>query len=209
MSSESATQAAILRAARELFALHGYDGASVRAITGRAGVNLGAIAYHFGSKQALFEAVTGAVASGAREKVLQATESAGAPLERIEAVIRAFFTYLYENPEVPKLVIHTLVSRDAMPEAGRGIMGTNLRALAQVITEGQAEGSIRPGDPELMALSVVSQPLWLVFARRLLREGVSLDQDDPNVRERLMESVVSFVRAGLASDREADNGSPR
>jgi len=105
---------------------------------------------------------------------------------------------------VPRLLIHTLVSRDTIPEAGPGILGANLRSLAELIHEGQANGSIRSGDSELMALSVVSQPLWMVFARRLLREGVSLDQGDPNVRERLMESVVDFVRAGLASDRGAD-----
>jgi AcrR family transcriptional regulator len=208
MSSESATRAALLQAARELFALHGYDGASVRAITGRAGVNLGAVAYHFGSKQALFESVTGAVARSARERIVEAAKSNGAPLERIEAVVRAFFAHLYENPEVPRLVIHTVFSRDTMPEAGRGVMGANLRTLAELIMEGQADGSIRPGDPELMALSVASQPLWMVFARRPLREGASLDQDDPNVRGRLTESVVDFVKAGLASDREADNGSP-
>ena len=51
------TAAELIQAARELFALHGYEGTSVWAITQRARTNLGAITYHFGSKRALYEAV--------------------------------------------------------------------------------------------------------------------------------------------------------
>jgi AcrR family transcriptional regulator len=48
------TRACILTAAEQLFAEHGYAGASVRKITALAGVDLGAVRYHFGSKDGLF-----------------------------------------------------------------------------------------------------------------------------------------------------------
>jgi AcrR family transcriptional regulator len=48
------TRSCILAAAEQLFAEHGYAGASVRKITALAGVDLGAVRYHFGSKDALF-----------------------------------------------------------------------------------------------------------------------------------------------------------
>ncbi len=51
------TKDRILDAAEALFAEHGYDGTSLRGVTGQAGVNLAAVHYHFGSKAALFEAV--------------------------------------------------------------------------------------------------------------------------------------------------------
>nr|WP_246325244.1 TetR family transcriptional regulator [Dissulfurirhabdus thermomarina] len=44
-------------AAERLFARDGYHGTSLRAITGAAGVNLAAVNYHFGSKEALMVAV--------------------------------------------------------------------------------------------------------------------------------------------------------
>jgi AcrR family transcriptional regulator len=47
----------IIQAAAVLFAQQGYDGASTRAITQRAEVNSAMIAYYFGNKQALYEAV--------------------------------------------------------------------------------------------------------------------------------------------------------
>jgi AcrR family transcriptional regulator len=51
------TRARILDAAERLFARDGFSGTSLRAVTREAGVNLAAVHYHLGSKQALLEAV--------------------------------------------------------------------------------------------------------------------------------------------------------
>ena len=51
------TRTRILDAAEELFMQHGFQGTSMRQLTSRAGVNLAAVNYHFGSKDALIEAV--------------------------------------------------------------------------------------------------------------------------------------------------------
>jgi AcrR family transcriptional regulator len=51
------TVARILDAAEQLFADRGFAETSLRTITSRAGVNLAAVNYHFGSKKALIQAV--------------------------------------------------------------------------------------------------------------------------------------------------------
>jgi len=51
------TKERILGAAEELFARHGFEGASLRQLTAAAGVNLAAVNYHFGSKDRLIEEV--------------------------------------------------------------------------------------------------------------------------------------------------------
>jgi len=88
------TQIRILDAAEELFMQHGFEGASMRMLTARAGVNLAAVNYHFGSKDALIEAVfrrrldaMNAERIAELERLEQA--AAGAPLAP-EAIIRAF-----------------------------------------------------------------------------------------------------------------------
>jgi AcrR family transcriptional regulator len=53
----SKTKEAILNAAEGLFARHGFADTSLRHITAEAGVNLASVSYHFGSKEALIEAV--------------------------------------------------------------------------------------------------------------------------------------------------------
>ena len=55
--NKSHTREKILDAAEYLFAHNGYRGTTMRAITGKGGVNLAAVNYHFGSKKALLEEV--------------------------------------------------------------------------------------------------------------------------------------------------------
>jgi AcrR family transcriptional regulator len=51
------TKKLILDAAEELFGQHGFDGVSIRDITGKANVRLNLATYHFTNKQSLLEAV--------------------------------------------------------------------------------------------------------------------------------------------------------
>ncbi len=53
------TRERILDTAERLFAQHGIEATSLRAITAEAGVNLAAVHYYFGSKEALVRAVFG------------------------------------------------------------------------------------------------------------------------------------------------------
>lgn len=88
------TKERILDVAEELFAEHGFTGTSLRRITSEAGVNLAAVNYHFGSKEALLEAVfarTLDVMNGERlarlDEVVREAGEEGPPLEEI---LRAF-----------------------------------------------------------------------------------------------------------------------
>lgn len=51
------TRAALLAAAAEEFARHGFKEAKVREMCAKAGVNLGAVSHYFGSKEALYHEV--------------------------------------------------------------------------------------------------------------------------------------------------------
>ncbi len=55
--NDKGTKDRVLDSAEKLFAKDGYKGTSMRAITGKAGVNLASVNYHFGSKKALLDAV--------------------------------------------------------------------------------------------------------------------------------------------------------
>jgi AcrR family transcriptional regulator len=86
------TRTRILDAAEELFMQHGFEGTSMRLLTSKAGVNLAAVNYHFGSKDALIEAVF-------RRRLDPMNQARIAELEKLEAqsatpapedIIRAF-----------------------------------------------------------------------------------------------------------------------
>src|SRR5262245_53289578 len=88
------TRTRILDAAEELFMQHGFEGTSMRTLTGKASVNLAAVNYHFGSKDALIEAVFRRrldPMNAARIAELDRLEAAaGASPPEAEAIIRAF-----------------------------------------------------------------------------------------------------------------------
>jgi AcrR family transcriptional regulator len=197
MNQTPDTASALLAAARELFASDGYRGASVRAITRHAGANLGAVTYHFGSKEALYESAMASVAEPLRQHLASVASQPGTPLQRIELLVRAAFDHLAEHPELPSFMVQHLASQGPLPEAVARVLEGNHALFAGLIGEGQADGSIRPGDPRLMALSVAAQPIWLSVVRRFLEQALGVNQRDPATRSELVNSVVSFVRAGL------------
>jgi AcrR family transcriptional regulator len=197
---QGATATHLLTAARAEFAARGYAGASVRAITAAAGANLGAITYHFGSKQALYEAVVTDVLGEVGRRVEAAVTAADrSPLVRAGDVVRAMFEFFGAHPEVPRLMLQALASREGPPAAVALHLQRMLGALAGLVVEGQQDGSIRPGDARLLALAIVSNPLHLNIVRVPLRQFMHLDLGDPAARERLIENAVHFVRGGLAA----------
>lgn len=202
MTQHRDTRDRLVEAARELFSRFGYEATSVRAITTHADANLGAITYHFGSKEALYEAALASVIAPLRLLAVELASSTDPPLARIERMVRGLFHYLRQSPEFPKLVAHHLAGFRPLPEPARDIIAKNLATMASLISEGQCNGSIRSGNPRDMALSVAAQPLWLNLARRALQEGASVDQEDPETHEQIVESVVEFVRAGLRKHSE-------
>jgi TetR/AcrR family transcriptional regulator len=195
------TSEALIDSARALFARRGFDGASIRAITRAAGANLGGVTYHFGSKHALYEAVLDHVLSPLGERVSAAAAGAGSALDRLEAVVRAFFEHLDENPDMPQLMLQEMAAGKDPPPPVRRVLGRVSGALVQLIRAGQSAGEIRAGDPLLLALSCVYQPVHLTLVRRVARSVIGLDMAEPETHARVIEHSVSFVRAALGKER--------
>ncbi|MDI6749383.1 MAG: TetR/AcrR family transcriptional regulator [Rhodocyclaceae bacterium] len=89
------TRERILDVAERLFMEYGFDGTSMRQITGEAGVNLAAVNYHFGSKEALLQAVFRrrlACLNEERLRVLDRLEAeAGSKPLKPSQIVDAFF----------------------------------------------------------------------------------------------------------------------
>jgi AcrR family transcriptional regulator len=97
------TRERILDAAEHLFMSQGLDGTSMRQITAAAAVNLAAVNYHFGSKEALAQQVFKRRLdwlNGERLRVLDALEAraAGKPLKPSQ-IVDAFFGTLLRMGE--------------------------------------------------------------------------------------------------------------
>jgi TetR/AcrR family transcriptional regulator, regulator of cefoperazone and chloramphenicol sensitivity len=97
------TRRRILDAALEVFSAEGYDGASTRLLAERAGVNLPAIQYYFGSKEGLFRAVI--------DSIIEHTEAEMAPLTpRVKAALARPDTSREELLELLCLMLEAFVA---------------------------------------------------------------------------------------------------
>jgi len=116
------TQNRILDAAEELFLQHGFEGASMRMLTARAGVNLAAINYHFGSKDALIEAVL-------RRRLDPMNANRIAALDRLEAQVA-------DQSVEPNAIIGAFVGTSLrMIEDARGGGRNFIRLLGRTYTD--------------------------------------------------------------------------
>lgn len=114
------TRDALLAAAAELFADHGFEGASIRMISKRAAANVAAIHYHFGSKENLYvEVFRASCKKESHEPVRRFLEENEGPAtiedvrEVIRSSVRSFFRELTSSPE---MAVHRRVTLRALME---------------------------------------------------------------------------------------------
>lgn len=107
--SSVATREKILDAAERLFIEKGFTATSLRAIASLSGVNLAAAHYHFGSKEALFEAAIHRRVRPINEIRLQALDQleAGTGVISVQSILAAFFKPFTQgdvSSSVPQLI---------------------------------------------------------------------------------------------------------
>jgi len=186
-----------LAAGRRLFAQRGFDGTSIRAITGAAHANLGAVSYHFGSKRGLYAAVLEQGLSPIADRVVAAAQAEGPALERLLRIVADYFGHFESHPDLPHLLLQEVAAGKTPPPVVLEIIRRVMGAITALQREGVADGSVRPGHPVLTALSVVSQPIYFALVTPLLRAVGPVDLADPATRRSAVEHTLRFVRAGL------------
>ena len=173
------TRAALIAAARGLFAEHGYTGVGTEEIVRAAGVTRGALYHHFADKRELFEAVYEQVEVELAERIASgALESgAGSPLDAMRAGAEMFLQACTE-PEAQRIALLDGPSvlgwdrwREIAAEHGLGLIEASLRAaidagaisdqplrpLAHVLMGALDEAAMlvaRAEDPEAMRAEV-------------------------------------------------------
>ncbi|SFQ35617.1 regulatory protein, tetR family [Amycolatopsis arida] len=150
------TREALLAAAREVFAESGYDGATVRAIAARAGVDAAMVNHWFRGKEGLFAQAVLQVPFDPRD-VLD-TVVPGDPARLGERIIRAFVTrWDGAGGAVFTALIRSVTTR---PEALRVLREVLIRHIFAGVTE--AAGC---DQPELRAGLCATQMIGLGMAR--------------------------------------------
>jgi AcrR family transcriptional regulator len=155
----AATAAKILDAARAEFGEQGEDGATIRGIARRAGVDPSLVLQHYGSKQALFSlAVRPATGLGVDEVPGHLAEVLAARLHDLPPATRALMRSMLTSPEAAG------VMRDYLQERTTNLAGT-----------------IGGKDAELRAAMIVSSILGITIARHFLELPPLVEADEDGV----------------------------
>lgn len=188
---ELAVRQQLLSAARSLFAKHGYDAVSTRALAETAQVNPAMINYYFDNKQGLYEAMLSDTFQPLVERLGALLASPVDQARPIRGFLDAYIRTLGANPWMPPLIL-----REVVAEGGR-LRGWFIQQFAskdgglltQLIKREQDAGRLRADlDPTLAALSLVSLAVFPFVAMPVASEVPGM-----RVREDYLERLIAHT----------------
>jgi AcrR family transcriptional regulator len=153
------TRAQLLDAARAVFAERGYDGATVRAIADRAGVDAAMVNHWFGGKDALF---TASLQLPADPSEILADVLPGDPEHLAERLIGRL---LHVWEETGGAQLSSLIQSVASHEDAARM----LRDFVRGVLAPRVVGAVAPDRPEMRAALCGSQVFGLAFVRYVLK----------------------------------------
>ena len=145
------TRERLVEAALEVFASHGFEGATTREIAARAGVALAALPYHFTTKEALWRAAADRIFG----RLAEAFRARVAGLDGVEAHTRLrlllgdFVRFQAAHPALHRLMIQEGLARTPRLE---WLVEAHIRPIYNfvrgLVEEAQAGGMTPAGRPE-------------------------------------------------------------
>ncbi|SEG75174.1 TetR/AcrR family transcriptional regulator [Paenibacillus sp. UNC499MF] len=145
----------VLQAAIQVYVDKGYAAAEMGDIADRAGLAHGLVYYYFKNKKALFRELYETMLDDSKRFTKSYFEQEGNVLERFESYARIVCERVTANPVVPRFYMR--ISSDVhhlyTPEEFSPFSWAQsfLEEMTRAIEKGIGEGSIRPGNPDLMA----------------------------------------------------------
>ncbi len=212
-SDDSGTRERILLKAGELFAQRGFEAVSMRDLTQAAEVNLAAVNYHFGSKEALIEEIVTRVIHPMNEerlRMLDAAEAKARPqpapaCEIADAFLRPVIRMVRQSPLSEmlffKLMARCLVDRTVMiPAAAMFQFEQMAKRFAK---------ALRSANPSLShaeacwRLNFTAGSLISTLAHADLAMRFAGETDNPPDSETLVRRLVAHCTGGLTAPAAA------
>jgi AcrR family transcriptional regulator len=167
-ATKAANRAAIIAAARAVFAELGYGTATVRDIVRRTDLASGTFYNYFPDKESLFHAVLEETAAKVRARVQSARRRAGSLEEFVAAGYREYFEFLASDPEAFELMRRNSGTIRAMFD--EPIFGAGIDELAADLRTAMRIGIVPRVDADYMAAAMVGAALEV---------GVAMVKRDP------------------------------
>jgi AcrR family transcriptional regulator len=202
-----ATRERVLAAAGPLFAERGFRGTTMRAIADRAGTNLAAAHYHFGSKQRLYREVAFSLLAGIERRLaerglqLAPAELAERSREELEELLLGRIEILLEMLLAPPGIHGTLILRelcDPSPVLGQIVRRFIEPMRRQVVDIVRClEPSVPVEQAERCAESIAGQVFFYRTHRAVLLQMMERRSYPRGFEKEVAEHVLAFSLGGL------------
>ncbi len=163
--------ASILETAASLFAKHGVEAVSIRAIAQKAKVNHGLIHRHFKSKENLRLEVQDYLASQVREEIGNPDSAVDIVMNTLAAIRK------HEN-------FWRVLARTFLDEKFKGDVQSGfpfIRALVELVRAEQQKGTVIDNiDPRIIVIGFCAMGLGLMVFDKYLLPGTGLDDGPPS-----------------------------
>ena len=152
------TRERLVDAALEVFASHGFEGATTREIARRAGVALAALPYHFTTKEVLWKAAADRIFGllGEHFEPHRRDMEGADPRSRLRVLLREFVLFAAKRPELHRFMLQVGTDRG---ERLVWLVDTHVRPLYRVVVnlieEGQAHGAVVEGRSEQLFYALI------------------------------------------------------
>jgi AcrR family transcriptional regulator len=142
---------ALLEAAEQLFAQHGFEAVSVRHLALEAGVNVSMVSYYFGSKEGLFEELIASrfpYARGVLEAL--AADTMLSAWEKMSQTIDLYVDKFFGGRSFHRVIMRemSLQQRPALVKIITELMSKNMVLIRGFIVEGQEKGQFNQVDAD-------------------------------------------------------------
>lgn len=183
---------AVLDAAQRLINQYGYSGFSMRDLAQHSGLAKATLYHHFADKREIFLQVLERDLIIVRDRVTAAAATPGDLPTRLHKIAMTFFELTHERGV---LLLSTLRQAAGMEQEFCLLMRSYRdqlhRPIVELLTNAMADGTIRPLEAELAAMSFFGI-LQVFTSRHLLMADLELD-------EKAADFVTDFVLNGLLS----------
>ena len=151
--TKAANRAAILDAAREVFAELGFGAATVRDIVRRTDLATGTFYNYFPDKEAVLRALLDESATEARVRIRAARRTGTTLEEFVGGGFRAYYQFLAEDPATFELLRRNAGTIRTMFD--ESILGPGIDELAEDLKAGIAAGAVPDLEVDYMARAMV------------------------------------------------------
>jgi len=194
------TRTAILAAAVEEFASHGFGGARVDRIAERARANKRMLYYYFGDKSTLFLAALEDRYAHIRTAETALNLEHLEPRQALQRLVEFTWAYYLEHPEFMALLISENLHQGQHVRRSRRVRQMHsplVERLREVLARGEREGIFRSGvDPVQLYISIAGEGYFYLSNRYTLSRIFGRDLMTPAaLAERARHSVQMIVNA--------------